>query len=296
MEKEIVSGSPGQHPITRVDAPGKGGAAHAYVILGLTLVNANPSYGLLPIHFQPQRRGIGILFQQGNPEEGSNGIHSEDLLAILIDRHEGFDSGPFACEENKKVLSHLKEALALLDARRERREEAGVLGQQVADPDPVTAEIDPDDVRKVGDEFTNRIVDSPEIPTGSVGVIDDIRADGSFSVAFDSLAKKGEFNTEGELTTVTPYELIDPGNGQGVVSETPSETTPKSSTESSTTSSGGNETSSGGSAGTDPDSPSTKDPGSNSDTKESSEAANPNTQSPSLPLKDGGDTPEDLQN
>ena len=139
MQTEIQSGSPGQHPITRVDAPGKGGASHAYVILGLALVSQNPSYNLLPLQFQPQRRGIGLLFQQGAPGGGeddpqSNGIHSEDLLAILIDRHEGFAQGPFNCPENDEVVAHLKAALALLDSRRARRQQAGVLGQQVADP------------------------------------------------------------------------------------------------------------------------------------------------------------------
>ncbi len=79
MQTEIQSGSPGQHPITRVDAPGKGGASHAYVILGLALVSQNPSYNLLPLQFQPQRRGIGLLFQQGAPggsedDPQSNGI------------------------------------------------------------------------------------------------------------------------------------------------------------------------------------------------------------------------------
>ena len=60
------------------DGPGDGGASHKYTIAG-------PSFS------------IGLDFQNGPiAEAGVNGITQEALIAILVDRLEGFQSGQFA--------------------------------------------------------------------------------------------------------------------------------------------------------------------------------------------------------
>lgn len=70
-----------------------------------------------------------IDFQHGPIKEvGVNGITNEALLAILIDRMEGFQSGPFACDHNQKALEHLKAALRQLVLRTMERVTRGVEG------------------------------------------------------------------------------------------------------------------------------------------------------------------------
>ena len=63
-----------------------------------------------------------IHFQEGPVREnGVNGITEAALLAILIDRYEGFQSGPYACATNAIVLLQLREALANMHARTRER-------------------------------------------------------------------------------------------------------------------------------------------------------------------------------
>ena len=70
-----------------------------------------------------------IFFQEGPIKEvGINGITNELLLAIVIDRLEGFQSGPYACEENAAALASTKNALSMLQFRTMRRIERGVEG------------------------------------------------------------------------------------------------------------------------------------------------------------------------
>ncbi len=71
-----------------------------------------------------------IWFQHGpRGEPGSeSGVLDASILAILIDRYEGFQSGPFACSENEVVLGHLRGALAGMKARAIDRANRGVLG------------------------------------------------------------------------------------------------------------------------------------------------------------------------
>lgn len=79
-------------------------------------------------------RGIGfefakIHFQQGPVKEnGVNGIHNEDLLAIVIDRLRSFQMGPYLCMENHIALHCLELAMQELTARTDRRTEEGVEG------------------------------------------------------------------------------------------------------------------------------------------------------------------------
>ena len=73
-----------------------------------------------------------INFQRGPIKEvGVNGITNEALLAILIDRMEGFQSGPFACEHNSVALEHVRAALRQLVLRTMERLTRGVEGTNV---------------------------------------------------------------------------------------------------------------------------------------------------------------------
>jgi hypothetical protein len=91
-----------------LDEPGSGGAHHLYQITGFNTAT-NPSL--------PDQDEVGawqaqdILFQNGPiAERGVNGVTHEALLAILIDRLECFQRGPYACAENAQTLTFLESA------------------------------------------------------------------------------------------------------------------------------------------------------------------------------------------
>jgi len=72
---------------------------------------------------------LKVKFQDGPIKEaGVNGVMDENLIAIVIDRLEGFQSGPYACQENQDALDHLETALGYLQARTAKREARGVEG------------------------------------------------------------------------------------------------------------------------------------------------------------------------
>ncbi len=103
------------------DDPGHGGACHRYTITGPE--NRLPEVGMVPA-FQ-----VKIRFQNGPIKEvGTNGITHEALLAILADRLEGFQSGPYACEDNAEALAHIKAAQEVLQRRTKARLARGVEG------------------------------------------------------------------------------------------------------------------------------------------------------------------------
>lgn len=65
-----------------------------------------------------------IKFQQGRSRKvGINGVHSEDLLLILIDRMEKLQQGRFICNEHNEVISLLKKAIVLLRNRNKNEKE-----------------------------------------------------------------------------------------------------------------------------------------------------------------------------
>ncbi len=98
-----------------LDEPGPAGANHQYAI--------EHTGGKCPGWKER------ILFQNGTlPEVGVNGLTHEALLAILIDRMEGFQSGQFACFENERALAHLRDAVGWLKLRTEKRAKRGVEG------------------------------------------------------------------------------------------------------------------------------------------------------------------------
>lgn len=71
-----------------------------------------------------------IQFQHGAiKEHGVNGVMNEDLLAMIIDRLQGFQSSKFSCRENAIALTKLQEALMWLEHRTAGRESRGVEGK-----------------------------------------------------------------------------------------------------------------------------------------------------------------------
>ncbi|HEX5461869.1 MAG TPA: hypothetical protein VFX20_18035 [Steroidobacteraceae bacterium] len=106
--------------VTALDAPGSGGASHLYEIQGFNS-GSNPSDPFVSRHGQAATHAT-VLFQNGPiGEKGVNGVTHEALIAILIDRLEAFQGGPFANEYNAAALDHLHLAQQhLLDRTRER--------------------------------------------------------------------------------------------------------------------------------------------------------------------------------
>lgn len=99
--------------VTAIDEPGPGGAHHAYRI--------EPTVG--------NATGVLIEFQQGPLKETEpNGGSNESLLAVLIDRMQGFQSGDFKCRENAIALTHLEDAMHWLQHRTRERMARGVEG------------------------------------------------------------------------------------------------------------------------------------------------------------------------
>lgn len=71
-----------------------------------------------------------IQFQEGpRNEEGSiSGVLDQDLLEIVRNRLQAFQSGPYASRENACALTHIEEALMWMAKRADDRAERGVLG------------------------------------------------------------------------------------------------------------------------------------------------------------------------
>lgn len=105
-----------------MDEPGSGGACHKYAI---------ESSQKQPDNTPIARLGF-IEFQNGPIQEaGINGVQNEDLLAIVIDRLQGFQSGKFACRDNAIALTKCEEALLWLQKRTRERQARGVEGKSV---------------------------------------------------------------------------------------------------------------------------------------------------------------------
>lgn len=108
-----------------LDEPGAGGACHRYLA---TFVSKGIAHA------------YGIDFQNGPiAEHGVNGLTQEVLLAIVIDRLEAFQRGPFACKDNEDALGMIKGGLTCLLKRTQRRMEQGVEGthQHHVEPAPL---------------------------------------------------------------------------------------------------------------------------------------------------------------
>ena len=95
--------------IVAMDEIGPGGANHSYM---LTLPGVEP---------------CEINFQNGPiKEEGLNGFSNEALLAVVLDRLDGFSKGEFSCIETVLAAKLTRGALEVLKSRTARREQSGI--------------------------------------------------------------------------------------------------------------------------------------------------------------------------
>ena len=90
------------------------GANHTYLVQSV----GEGKFPLTTVHFQK-----GLI-----REVGVNGCMNEDLIAIVIDRLEGFQTTSFKCRENALAITKLEEALLWLRKRTMEREARGVEG------------------------------------------------------------------------------------------------------------------------------------------------------------------------
>jgi hypothetical protein len=112
-----------------LDDPSHGGANHLYQVSGFS-TESNPSCPFVARYGKPSEHTT-LLFQQGGiAEVGVNGLTHEALLAVIIDRMKAFQSGPYACDENRQALTHLEYAVRYLHLRTSRRLQQGVEGTQ----------------------------------------------------------------------------------------------------------------------------------------------------------------------
>ena len=96
--------------IQAVDGPGPGGAHHRY-------------------HLIVDGISHEIKFQEGPLKEcAANGVSNEALLAVVLDRLEGFQTGDFKCRENAIAFTKIQEAMHWLHHRTRQRIERGVEG------------------------------------------------------------------------------------------------------------------------------------------------------------------------
>lgn len=127
----VVNPANEQLHIEVLDEPGSGGANHLYRITGFdSASNASDPWAKLHGHAATQSH---VLFQNGPIQEaGVNGVTHEALLAILIDRLEGFQRGTYANTYNGEALANLKNAQHALHARTRERQDRGVEGTHQA--------------------------------------------------------------------------------------------------------------------------------------------------------------------
>ncbi|WP_264045489.1 hypothetical protein [Methylobacterium flocculans] len=107
-----------------LDSSGAGGAHHLYEVEGF-------DYGTNPSAAEHKVGGnaLLVLFQNGPiAEVGVNGVTQEVLLAIVADRLQAFQAGPYACAENAEALKHVEAAQEALLSRTRARMARGVEG------------------------------------------------------------------------------------------------------------------------------------------------------------------------
>lgn len=81
---------------------------------------------------------VHIKFQCGPISEvGVNGTSIENILALLIERLQGFQTSNFRCRENALAITKIEEAIMWLEYRTKRRIRQGVEGtmQEVGEGD-----------------------------------------------------------------------------------------------------------------------------------------------------------------
>jgi hypothetical protein len=95
------------------DEPDKSGASHLYELrIGDKLVAS--------IQFQKGPRGEAL---------STPGVTEGAIMAVIVDRMQGFNGGPYRCRENSLVATKVEEAMHWTRARADERASRGVLGK-----------------------------------------------------------------------------------------------------------------------------------------------------------------------
>ena len=116
--RELNVGTKKFTKVIALDERGNGNANHKY-----SIIESNVE---IPVVFSE------ISFQNGAiRENGINGIYNEDLIGIVIDRLEGFQTGEFSCIENAVAITKLEEAMMWLNKRTTDRINRGVIGRNI---------------------------------------------------------------------------------------------------------------------------------------------------------------------
>lgn len=115
--RKLEIGTENYTQVYAMDERGAGNANHIYEVLSL------------PVE-EGQKAVLGRVEFQNGPikENGLNGVMNEDLIAIVIDRLDGFQSGPYAHPKNAEAKQHLELALYALNSRTAERKSRGVEG------------------------------------------------------------------------------------------------------------------------------------------------------------------------
>lgn len=135
LHAHIVNPANDRLSITVLDEPGSGGANHLYMISGFDTAT-NPAkliaddFTGAPMDMPVKSMdAVPIIFQNGPINEvGVNGITHEALLAVLVDRLEGFQNGLYKSNYNADALYHLQAALYVLHRRTRDRMAQGIEG------------------------------------------------------------------------------------------------------------------------------------------------------------------------
>lgn len=122
MERVLKIGTQNYTKVVAVDEPGQGNANHKYWVIPVKPLQEGEDQPILG----------RVSFQNGPIKEaGVNGVANEDLIAIVIDRLRGFQSGDYKCRDNAIALTKLEEALMWLRNRTNEREARGVEGRNI---------------------------------------------------------------------------------------------------------------------------------------------------------------------
>lgn len=104
--------------------PDHGGASHCYEIQRPAVPSDQHNDQFTPL--------CSIDFQRGALGETiANGVSNESLIAVVIDRLQCFNDGPYRCRENSLAITALEEALHWLHHRTMHRQARGVEGKHV---------------------------------------------------------------------------------------------------------------------------------------------------------------------
>jgi len=91
--------------------------------------NANHAYQVMAAEVGSNLVPFSVIFQKGPiKENGVNGLHNEDLIAMVLDRLQSFQESEYKCRENAIAVTKLEEALMWLRKRTTDRETRGVEG------------------------------------------------------------------------------------------------------------------------------------------------------------------------